>query len=163
MGEATSLRRFTVIRFEQAAELRCVADLSDWTLLVVDSWFFWIDLKVKCAIVLALVGTMAVVELGISLHDVIQVPQAEAEEVVQAFAFDRGYPGFDICIAIRCSYGCVDDIDIAGLKDVIKSIAKLFVAIMDQMRGFDAHISQPHQNVPSLLLHPILVGVVSGG
>jgi hypothetical protein len=45
---------------------------------------------------------MGIVELRVGLHDVVQMSQAEAEEVIEAFAFQGADPRLGIAVGNRC-------------------------------------------------------------
>ena len=48
-----------------------------------------------------LMRPMSIVKLRVGLHDVVEMDETEAIEVVQAFAFQRADPGLGECVGIR--------------------------------------------------------------
>ena len=54
-------------------------------------------------VALSLVGPRRVVVTRVALHDVVQMPQAETEEVIQALAFQVRDPGFGEAIGTGCA------------------------------------------------------------
>ncbi len=75
--------------------------------------------------------TMTVVELDVLAEDVIQVPEAEAHEVIEAFSLDRANPRLSVSVCVRCPDRRPDDSSAGIAKQLIESRSELRVAVAD--------------------------------
>ena len=105
-------------------------------------------------------GSVIVVIVNVLLKNVVEMAAAEAEEVVQTFAFDRADPCFRERIRIRRSSRRFDDAGSRAAEQLIEVVGELRVAITQQEPSMDAVVRQPHLHVASLLLHPTAVRVI---
>ena len=97
---------------------------------------------------------------GVDLNDVIQLSEAETEELVQALALQAADPGFDEAIGDGGLVRSSDGTAIRATKMLIEGLGELAIAIMDQEPYVDPFILGPHAQVSGLLLHPFTRGVV---
>ncbi len=89
----------------------------------------------------------------------IQLPEAKAEELIQALAFKAADPGFDVTIGDGGLVGSQNDTAIRAAKIPVESLGELAVTIMDQEPYINPFILGPHAQIPGLLLHPFAIGV----
>ena len=95
---------------------------------------------------------MCIAEVHIRLHEIICVSEAEAGEVIQTLQLHTRDPRLRKRFGIRRSNWCLHRIDSRlVLKQSIQRRRELRVPVADQMRRFNAHLFEPHQQVPALL------------
>lgn len=145
---------------EQAAEFGPATDPADR--LMPPHFPNRIRQLIEPAVPNTLMRPLLVVVIHERLHDVVDVPQAEAGEVVQAFPPNCCDPRLSERIGIGCHHGRFDNLNAGRAQQPIKRSREFCVPVMDQVRRFQAHFLEPHQQVPSLLEHPFLVGVIRG-
>ena len=92
-----------------------------------------------------------------SLHDVIELGSAEADEEVEAFALDRADEGFCEGIGVWSPVWDLNDTSSFGRPDGIEASAELGVGVADQELRRDALFFAPHQSVAGQLRHPCRV------
>jgi len=97
---------------------------------------------------------MVVVMAGIDAKHVLELPAAEDEEPVEAFASRAADPTLGVCVRVRCLDGRTDHGDPFALEDVIEAAAEFRVAIVDEEAGRLLAIIESHQQVPCLLGDP---------
>jgi hypothetical protein len=78
----------------------------------------------------------------------IQLPEAKAEELIQALSFKDSNPGFDVTIGDGGLVGSQNDAAIVATKILVKALAELAVPIVDQ---------EPHINPFILGLSTLLI------
>lgn len=107
------------------------------------------------SVVEPLVWPIRIIIHRVRLDDVVHVAEAEAEEVIQAFAFEAADPGFGIAVGDRRHVRRLDRAAIRSLEERIEGARELGVAIMDQVTNINAFILGPHAHIPRLLLNPL--------
>ncbi len=100
-----------------------------------------------------------VVVRSVDLNDVIQLSEAETKELVQALALQAADPGFDEAICDGCLVRSSDGAAIGPAEELIESLGKLAVTVVNQEPHVDPLILGPHAHIPGLLLHPFTRGV----
>ena len=83
----------------------------------------------------ALMRSMRVVELGVGLGDVIEMPTTETSDVIQAFTPNGGHPGLGKRIGLRHQPGNFDDRHFRILEEPIKGTRILGVSIAKKEYG----------------------------
>lgn len=101
-----------------------------------------------------------VVELGVSIHDVIEMRPAEAHKVAQALPLNRTDPALDERVGIRSHDRRFDGLDPPGNNQQVKAFCELRVAVVQAEAGLQPVILQPHHEVAALLFDPGFIGVV---
>ncbi len=97
---------------------------------------------------------------GVGLNNVIQLSEDKTEESVQTLTFKAADPGFNETIGDGCLVGSQNDTAIGPAEELIESLGELAVTVMDKESDINSFLLGPHPNVPSLLLHPLIVRVV---
>ena len=97
---------------------------------------------------------------AVDLNDVIQLSEAETEELVQALAFKATDPGFDEAICDGCLVRSQNGATIRAAKILVEALGELAVTVVDQEPHVDPFLLGPHAQVSCLLLHPFTRGVV---
>ena len=98
--------------------------------------------------------TLSVVESNPGSIDEVELVDTEAEEVIQAFSFERANERFAKGIGLRCLDGCLDAADLLGFPKLLEVIRKFTVSVMNEEAGIKAFIVQPHGSVATLLHDP---------
>src|SRR5262249_47863928 len=106
------------------------------------------------------VGPVGVVEPDILLRDMVEMPKAEAQEVIQALALERSDPGLDKAVRIRGQEGGAYAPNPGAEQHALPRKRELLVPVVDDEPRFQLVVAEPHQQVPALLLNPLLVGVI---
>ena len=83
-------------------------------------------------VVESLVRAMFIEEANILPADGIEMAEAEAEEVVQAFAFERANPRFGECVRVGSQQGCLHTADVRALEQAAEPCRELGVAVVDE-------------------------------
>lgn len=97
---------FPLVVVEQSAEVRVAADRAEF---VIGHLGRGLPYSVQRHIAQRLVRAQFIVIAGVGLHDVVKVPQAETEEVIQAFSFQCPDPRLSEAIGDGRLVGCLDD------------------------------------------------------
>lgn len=95
-----------------------------------------------------------IVKHDVDLHDVVEVLQTDADEMIQAFPPQR----FDPTFSERIRKGRLErsfDHTTKSIEPAIERLGKLLVSIVDQVSQFHAFVLQPHRDVSRLLKHPL--------
>ena len=105
----------------------------------------------------ALVGSNGVVERDVGLRDVIQMPEAGAEQVGETFPFEAPDPGLGVAVGDRRQVGRFDHArNAVGVPKVfVEGVGELGVPIVDEELQIDLLLLGPHENVARLLQHPV--------
>ena len=96
-----------------------------------------------------------VVVQGIGLHDVIQLPQAKAVEVVKALAFVASDPGLDEAVRDESTWRGQHGPSVFAAEVVVESLGEVAVAVVEEEPNVDPLVSCPHRGIPGLLPHPL--------
>lgn len=103
-----------------------------------------------------LMRTVLVVVLHIGLHDVVQLPQVEAEHQVQALPFEASDPRLRKTIgdgsAIRRQHRTAP----VPPEVLVKRCRELRIVVVDEEPNVDAFFLSPDADVSGLLLHPLI-------
>ncbi len=91
---------------------------------------------------------------GVGPNDVIQLSEAETEELIQTLTLQAADPRFNVAIGDGGLVGRQNGAAIRTAKILVKSLGELAVTIMDQETHVDPFILGPHAQVSGLLLHP---------
>lgn len=87
--------------------------------------------------------------------DMVELFQRDTDKVVQTFPFSFANIAFDKCICFGSLNRRFKDFCSRTFPETIK-LGRIFkIPIVDQMRGFNAKILQPHRRIASLLKNPI--------
>ena len=92
------------------------------------------------------------------LHDVLQVPAAEACEVVQTFPFELSDEALAKSVRLRRFRRDAEAFNAFCFPKPGEPSGILSVAIMDEKTRLDAYLIEPQGGVPRLLHDPIAVG-----
>jgi hypothetical protein len=95
----------------------------------------------------------------IGCDHVLEMPAAEDEEPVEAFAADTADPPLGARSRLRCPHGRLNHPNSLGSEDLVEVANELAAAVTDQELRPNALIVQLHQQVPCLLGHPRTVGI----
>ncbi len=98
----------------------------------------------------------------VRLADVVEMPQAEAQEVIQTFAFDRADPGLRERVRIRRQPRGPQATKVGVVEQATELGRELAVAVVDEEPRLDLLLVEPHHQVSSLLLDPPIVGLIRG-
>ncbi len=109
-----------------------------------------------------LVMEMFFEEADIRFEDVVEMPQAEAQEVVQSLAFEGSYPSLSKGICIWSKERCSQTADAVTLEEATERSRELGVAIVDKESRLEVLLFKPHHHIPPLLLDPPIVSVIGG-
>ncbi len=150
----------TRVMAEQASQPCLASDRAGITIVGVRRWAVS---GAEWHVPQTLVRPECVVVDAVGLDDVVELAQAEAEEVVQTLPFAAADPGLGEAVSDGCHERRSDGAAVTALEVLIEGLAELGVAIVDQESDVDPLILGPHPGVASLLLHPSIVGTVRGG
>ena len=106
-------------------------------------------------------GTMLVVVTCVDAQHVGELPLAEDQDPVEAFAPDGAHPALEVGVRRRRLERSSDHADPLGREDRVEGARELLVAVMDQEAHPPATVAELHQHAPGLLQHP--GGVRIGG
>ncbi len=106
---------------------------------------------------------MMVVVVTVGAQDVVQLAEAETEEVVEDFSLTLSDPAFGVTVCDRTGVGRANYSTIGAFEVPIEAGCELGVPIMDQEPHTDALVFRPHRCVASLLAYPTFVWTVSAG
>lgn len=95
--------------------------------------------------------------------DVVQVPKAETEKVVQALPLETSNPRLGIRISNRHPNRCLYDMDILGPEQRVEGLRELSVVVTNEEPNIDVFLICPQQDIPPLLLNPVGIGVIGAG
>ena len=108
-------------------------------------------------------GPAVVVELDILVDEMVDVPLAEQDEVVQALVLQR----FDRALCVGVQIGRVahehDGLDRVGFEDVVERPLKLLIPVAQKMRDGKPLLFRDEAEIASLLSHPFPRGVHGRG
>ena len=103
---------------------------------------------------------MPIVKSNVLTENVIEVPSAETDKVIQAFPLERANPRFREGVRIRRLHRSLHDANTCTVEQSIKRRRKLRVTITDQEPGFDTLVIQPHLHISRLLHYPLPIQVI---
>jgi len=106
------------------------------------------------------VWPVLIIVLGVRLHYMVQLSEAEAEKVIQALTLQTANPRLGVTIGNGRLNRRPDDTAIITSEVLIKGFGKLRVPVMNQESNIDSLILDPHADIPRLLLHPFTRGIV---
>jgi len=104
--------------------------------------------------------TMLVEVTNIRPADVVEMSQAEAQEVIEAFSLQGTDPCFGKGVGIRRQRWRTQAADVRVFEHVAKPGRVLTVAIVDQEARLQLFLIKPYQCIPRLLLHPAIVRMI---
>src|SRR6266498_1952106 len=102
---------------------------------------------------------MLVVVEQVRSHDVLEVPTADDQKPVEAFAAQTADPPLRVRSGPRRTHGRLDHPDAFGPEHPVEVTGELAIAVTDHKAGMDAFLIEPHQQVARLLSYPPTVGV----
>jgi len=105
-----------------------------------------------------LVRPALVVVAGVFLPDVVELPKAEAEEVVQALSLIMRYPLFAECVRDGRPVGDRKGPAALPAEVFIEVLRELGVQIVDQEADVDGLLFSPEADVASLLRTQVALG-----
>ena len=143
---------FPLVVVEQSAEV-CVA--ADRTEFIIRRWGRGLPHSVQLHVAQRLVRAQHIIIVRVDLYDVVQVPQAEAEELIQALSLQCPNPRFDEAVGDRRLVGCPDDRPNGVIEEGVELLRELGVTVMNEKVKAQAFVLQPHDHIPRLLLHPL--------
>ncbi len=106
---------------------------------------------------------MMVVVVSVRTKNVVQLAEAETEEVVEDFSLTLSDPAFGVTVCDRTRVGRANYSTIGAFEVPIEAGCELGVPIMDQEPHIDAFVFCPHRCVASLLAYPTFVWTISAG
>ena len=86
---------------------------------------------------------MFVEKADIRLADVVEMPQTEAEEVIEALAFDRTDPGLRERVRIRLQPRCSQATNVGMVEQATEPGRELAVAVVDEEPRLDLLFVEP--------------------
>ena len=119
-----------------------------------------IILGVQRPVTQALMRPQAIVVIGVSLNNVIEVFQSKTEEVVQALSLERPDPRFRVAVGDGAAEGRSDGLGFHGCDQPVERGSVLSVPITEQELHLQLFILQPHAGITDLLEDPFFVGVI---
>lgn len=103
---------------------------------------------------------MGVVKVSVLTLDVIEMADPKAQEVIQAFPFERTDPRFGERVGLRHHSRTTDPLDASASEYLVKPECELRVTVVkDELRP-KLLIIKPHHGISSLLLNPLFMRVV---
>ena len=75
---------------------------------------------------------LAVGVLDVDTEDVGELPAAQDEEPVEAFAADAADPAFHVRVRVRRPHGPADELDVLALEECVEGARELRVAIVNE-------------------------------
>ncbi|MCG3138844.1 MAG: hypothetical protein HJJLKODD_02713 [Phycisphaerae bacterium] len=107
-------------------------------------------------------GTITIIEGDIFAGDVLQMAEAEAQEIVQTLAFERADPGFSVSIGIGGTDRGFDDFNTGLLQKTIKRGREFSIVVPKEKSGFESMVLELCQCILSLPSYPSGVGLIGG-
>ena len=148
----------TIVVTQQPTQPRATADSTDIVVTVTRQDITSPSWNVSQA----LVRPEFVVVVRVSLSDVVKLPQAEAEEVVQTLPLEVADPGFRVAIRDGSGDGREHRTTVVSAEVLVKGLGELRIVVVDEETDVDAYFLSPHIDIASLLLHPYLVRTIGG-
>ena len=101
-----------------------------------------------------------IIVFGVRLHDVVQLPETEAEEVIQALPLQAADPRLGVTIGDGRLNRRPDNTAVGSLKMLIEGFGEFRIPVADQEPHIDPLVLGPHADVPGLLLKPFAERIV---
>lgn len=89
------------------------------------------------------------------MSNMVQVSKAEAEEMIQAFAFETTNPRLGVSVGNRCPNRRFNNMPFLRFEQRIEGLSELRVVVTQEEAKVDVFFVSPQQQVAPLLLDPV--------